>query len=196
MGLEAQCSVRLDGETAVAKALLESKELILRVPFRKSFPIADLKDVRVEGEELRFAASGSRVALTLGAATAAKWAKKIATPAPSLAAKLGIGHASPAHVIGAIDDDALIEALDQHSAPASEAALSLAIVTDAAALDAALAAHEALPAGAHIWIVNVKGSKSPFSDNAIRERMRAIGYKDNKTSGVSDRYSATRYARR
>jgi len=99
-------------------------------------------------------------------------------------------------VIGAIDDHALIEALDQHSAPAAEAKLSLAIVTDAALLDAALAAHEALPSGAHIWIVNVKGPKSPFSDNAIRERMRAVGYRDSKTSGVSDRYSATRYARR
>lgn len=196
MGLEAQCSVRLDGDTADTKALLESKELILRAPFKRSFPIADLRDVRVEGDDLLIATGASTLALTLGAATAAKWAKKIATPAPSLASKLGIGHASPAFVIGAIDDEALTDALDQHSAPADKASLSLAIVTDAAMLDAALAAHEALPAGAHIWIVNVKGPKSPFNDNAIRERMRAIGYKDNKTSGVSDRYSATRYARR
>jgi len=196
MGLEANCSVRFDGEIAETKALLESKELILRTPFRKTIAIADMRDVRVEGDDLLIATGSSTLAITLGAVTATRWAKKIATPAPSLAAKLGIGHASPAFVIGPIDDDALLEALDQHSAPAAGASLSLAIVTDPATLDAALAAHEALPAGSHIWIVNVKGPKSPLNDNAIRERMRAIGYKDNKTSGVSDRYSATRYARR
>ena len=196
MGLEANCSVRLDGETADTKALLESKELILRAPFRKTILIADIDDVRIEGDDLHIKTATSALILALGAATATKWAKKIATPAPSLAAKLGIGHDSPAFVIGPIDDDALIEALDQHSAPAAQARLSLAVVTDIAMLDAALAAHDALPDGAPIWIVNVKGPKSPLGDNAIREHMRAIGYRDSKTSGVSDRHSATRYARR
>lgn len=196
MGLEAICRCALNGETADAKALLESKELILRAPFRKTFPIAGLRNVKVEGDNLLVSAGSSTLALTLGATTAAKWAKKIATPAPSLAAKLGIGHASPAFVIGAIDDEALIDALDQHGATANDAKLSIAIVTDAEALDSALTAHDALPPGSHIWIVNIKGPKSPFNDNAVRERMRALGYKDNKTAGVSDRYSATRYARR
>jgi hypothetical protein len=41
MGLEASCSCSVDGETAEAKARLETRELILRAPFGRSFPIAD-----------------------------------------------------------------------------------------------------------------------------------------------------------
>lgn len=193
MGLEAICTCGVDGERAEAKALLESRELILRAPFRRSFPIAAIRDVRVEGDELRFNAGDHMVTLTLGAA-APRWAKKILTPAPSLASKLGIGHASLAHVIGAVTDEALAEALDGHSAPAASAKLSVAIVDGAEALDAALQAHAALPAGSHIWVIHGKGPKAAFGDNAVRAHMRALGYRDSKSSAVSDALSATRYA--
>jgi hypothetical protein len=197
MGLEAVCTCRIDNEAAEAKALLEARELILRAPFKRTIAIAAMENVRVEDGDLLFSAGGARIAIGLGAATAAKWAKKIATPAPSLAAKLGIGHASPALVIGPVEDSALVEALDQHVATGpADAKLSLAIVDSAAALDAALAVHAALPAGSPIWLVYAKGAKAAFGDGAVRAHMRAIGFIDSKSSAVSETLSATRYARR
>lgn len=193
MGLEANCSCCVDGETAEAKALLESRELILRAPFKRSFPIAAMRDVRAEGDELHFTAAGSAVMLRLGA-VAPKWAKKILTPAPSLASKLGIGHAAPAYVIGEISDAALADALDGHSAPADAAKLSVAVVANSAELDAALVRHAELPRGSHIWVIHGKGPKAAFGDNAVRAHMRALGYRDSKSSAVSDALSATRYA--
>ena len=194
MGLEAICTCRIDDTVADAKALLESRELILRTPFKRTFVIAALTNIGIEGDELRFSAQGSDVALRLGAATAAKWAKKMLTPAPSLASKLGLGHTSMAYVIGEVSDAALAEALDGHVAPAKAAKLSVAIVGSADEMDAALALHAALPKDSHIWVIHGKGPKSAFGDSAVRSHLRALGYRDSKSSAVSDALSATRYA--
>ena len=194
MGLEAICACRVDGETAEAKALLESRELILRSPFRRNIAVAEIADVRVEGDELLLRAQGSEIALSLGAMAATKWAKKIVTPAPSLASTLGIGHASMAFVIGNVTDDALAEALDGHSAPIESAKLSVAVVRNTAELDEALVRHADLPKGSHIWVIHGKGPKAQFGDNAVRAHMRALGYRDSKSSAVSDTLSATRYS--
>lgn len=47
-----------------------------------------------------------------------------------------------------------------------------------------------------VWIVAGKGKFATVSDSAIRTLMRANGFIDTKTSGVSDRWTATRYAPR
>lgn len=193
MGLEATCICCVDGESAEAKVLLESRELILRAPLRRRFAIAGMADIRVEGDSLLFTAEGSAVGLKLGDA-APRWAKKILTPPPSLAGKLGIGAGRPAHVIGAVDDAALAEALDGHVAGPGLARLSVAVVRDGAELDDALEAHRALPPGSPIWVVHGKGAGASFGDNAVRAHMRALGYRDSKSSAVSERLSATRYA--
>jgi hypothetical protein len=67
MGLEPICSWRIDGEVANATALVESRALILRMPFKRTFMISAQTNSGVEGDELRFAAQGSDVALCLGA---------------------------------------------------------------------------------------------------------------------------------
>jgi hypothetical protein len=194
LGLEAICTCTVDGETAEAKALLESHELILRAPFRRTVRITSMRAVRVAGEALLIDTDDVRISLDLGAATAAKWAKKLLTPAPSLAQKLGIGHAHPALVIGEVSDPALAEALEGHSAPAGSAKLSVAIVGSGAELDDALTRHAALPSGSHIWVVHGKGPKAIFGDTPVRAHMRALGYRDSKVSAVSDTLSATRYS--
>jgi len=194
MGLETICLCRVGAQEAEAKILLESHELILRAPFRRTISVADIKAVNVAGSALTIEAGDIAICLELGEVAAAKWAKKILSPPPSLASKLGIGHAKPAFVIGDVHDAELAEALQGHSAPASRATLSVAIVDDAATLDAALAAHRALPARSHIWIVYRKGPTAAFGDGAVRARMRSLGYRDSKTSAVSNTLSATRYS--
>jgi hypothetical protein len=195
MGLEAVCECHIDGVSAEAKVLLEAVELIIRAPFRRTFKVADLTEVEVVGEALRFRAGGSFVALYLGAVTAGKWAKRIRTPPPGLGQKLGIGHASLAFVIGAVDEPVLLEVLDGHTAPAAAAKLSLAVVGDDAQLDAAVATHEASNAGVPIWIIHGKGPTATFGETPVRHRMRSLGYRDTKVSAVSATLSATRYSK-
>lgn len=194
MGLEAKCRGRWGGGEGEVKALLESHELILRGDIKRRIPISDLADVRVDGGDLRFSVASDKFVLDLGASQAQRWARKIATPPPSLAQKLGVSLASKVLVIGSIADVGLREALRGcQAAHEAEAQLSLAVVHSEMDLDVALESHGALVAGAPIWIVYQKGAKAQFGEVAVRRSMRAAGYRDNKVSAVSDELSATRY---
>jgi hypothetical protein len=196
MGREALVPCRWNGCRAEVKALLESRELILRGGLNGRFAIAGMSEISVEGEELHFRVGNDRVTLTLGADLATSWAKKFATPPPSLAQKLGIGAKARVLVIGEATEPTLLEALaDARASDAKAAQLSLAIVATAAELQDALAIHESLPAGAPIWIVYGKGPHATFGETPVRLAMREAGYRDNKVSAVSETLSATRYAR-
>ena len=88
----------------------------------------------------------------------------------------------------------LAEALAGHVATADdEARLSLALVTNETVLAEAL---RSASSGKPIWIVHGKGRHAAFGDAAIRQFMRGAGWMDNKVAAVSDRLTATRYARR
>jgi hypothetical protein len=197
MGLEARCTCRLNDGSGEVRALLETRELILRGELKRKFPIATISQIRVDGGDLCFRVGKEKVALKLGAAVAGRWAKKLAAPPRTLAQKLGIAPSSKALVIGAVEDAALRDALaGSEAAGPDEAKLSLAVVTDAAALDCALEIHASLPSGAPIWVVYAKGSRAVFGEASVRAIMRATGYIDSKVSAVSDALSATRYGRR
>jgi len=197
MGLEATCVCRWSGGSGEVKATLEKRELILRGGLRRTLALIALNDVHIQGGDLCFRVESEDFALALGADRAARWAKKIAAPAPSLAHKLGIGPLSKVLVIGSIDDGGLLEVLDcRRAVDASEANLCLAVVRDAGELAQALAGHEGLPPGSPIWIVHGKGPRADFGEGPVRRIMREAGYRDSKVSAVSDTLYATRYARR
>jgi hypothetical protein len=196
MGLEAKCDCSWSGGSGEVRALLEARELILKGHLRRTLRIAEMTEVRVEGQNLHFRVAGDEIALGLGADRAGRWAKKIAAPPPSLAQKLGVGPSSKVLVTGPMEDAALRQALEgSRAASAEEARLCLAVVTDETALEQALRVHEALPLKAPIWIVHGKGPRAAFGEGPVRKLMREAGYKDNKVSAVSDKLSATRYAR-
>lgn len=196
MGLQTVCRCSVDDVIADAKALLEARELILRTPFRRTFAIADMSDVKAAGGQLRLSVGSSAVTLQLGQVAAEKWAKKIASPPPSLAQKLGIGHASPAFPIGEIDEPALLDVLDGHTAGPGTAKISLAVVRDAEQLSQAVTSHEAAMGKAPIWLVYGKGTSAIVGEMLVRQTMRARGYRDTKVSAVSLTLSATRYSLR
>jgi hypothetical protein len=196
MGLEAKCSCRCNGSSGEVKALLETRELILRGEVRRSFRIAEVTGVRVENDNLCFRALDDEIALRLGRDVAQRWAKKMTTPPPSLAQKLGVGPSTKVLVIGSVEDPALIAALADSTADrAKEARLSLAVVDSETILKRALRIHETLPLKTPIWIIHGKGPNAAFGQDSVRRLMREAGYKDSKISGVSDNLSATRYAR-
>ena len=172
--------------------------LILRGDLRRAIPIAGMERVHVEGEALCFTIGSEQIVLALGADVAARWAKKIAAPPRSLADKLGVSGEAKALVLGDdIHDPALEAALEGARAQTeADAALSVAIVTDEAALGQALQRHARLPNGAPIWIVHRKGRNASFGETSIRAAMRLRGFIDTKVASVSSRLTAIRYSRR
>lgn len=198
MGLEAHIECTVDGHAEPVHALLESRELILRgKTARRRFALADMKQLRLSAEGLCFTVAGESVSLRLGVAEAAKWLGRIQTPPPTLASKLGVGSGQPAAVFGPVDDDAelagaLAGARTDHL---GNAAVLVAAVFSLEELMQALQVHAGMSCMA-VWVVHAKGGKAAaFGDGAIREVLRARGYKDNKTSAVSARLTATRYLR-
>ncbi|WP_044563943.1 hypothetical protein [Azospirillum sp. B4] len=198
MGLEALChgewTTGSDRGAGEVKALLESRELILRGELRRTIALAAVTAVAVVGDDLVVTMPDGRLTLALGADIATRWARKMTTPPPSLAQKLGVGPATPALVIGAVEDPALVEALAGATATtAAEARIALAVVGDTDGLERAVAAHGDLAPGAALWIIHGKGPKATFGEGPVRAWMRAAGFKDTKISAVSDTLSATRY---
>jgi len=197
MGREAQAPCAIGAARETARLLLESREIVVRgATLRRRFEIAALAALRVEGGALRFEAGGEPVTLELGAAEAGKWLRKLQAPPPTLAARLGIGPDRPAAVHGPVDDATLAEALAGATTddPARATAL-VAVVRSLAQLDAAIAAHAGLGCR-HLWVVHEKGRDAALGDTAIRTALRGRGYIDSKSSAVSERLTATRYARR
>ena len=91
MGRAATCICNIRGREAMAKILLESKELIVRGELRCVIPLSAIKNIRVEGDALTFRNGRGKVSFGLGSVTAKKWLDAILKPPPTLAQKLGIG---------------------------------------------------------------------------------------------------------
>jgi hypothetical protein len=192
MGRETQAIVSFRGQSAEAKVLLESTELILRGGIKAKLPRASLSDVRAIGDGLRLIADGELLHVVMAEPEAARWAKAILAPPPSLASKLGVGPARPALVAGVVSDATLAEALAGATTTDATAAVALiAIIEDLAGLAVALskAAETDLPC----WCVYLKGKAADPGDAAVRAAFRNAGLIDNKTCAVSARLTATRY---
>ena len=197
MGLEAESEVRVGHDSHHAHALLESRELILRGAFKKTLPIAELKDPRVVNHELLFEHNGLAYALALPEGQAAKWLKKLTTEPPSLALKLGVDTGHRALVWGHVGDgplnDALINAV---TTDPTCAALSIVVALSPVELNAGLAEVTQRLPHAPIWIVYPKGAASTLPESAVRAHMRALNFIDSKTCAVSDTLTATRFSSR
>jgi hypothetical protein len=196
MGRETTAQVCWQGQAGEAKVLLESTELILRGGVKARIARSSLSHATADSTGLTVIAAGEPLHVAMSETEATRWAKAIATPPPSLAAKLGTGPDRPIFVLGPADDPELAEALRGAIATApAQASQLLAVIESAAALDQALAlarAHPALP----VWCVYPKGKTADPGDTAVRAAFRAAGWIDNKSCAVSQRLTATRYARK
>jgi hypothetical protein len=192
MGKEADIRAEVDDASGEVRALLERDELILRGEIRRRFPRTTLQDATVADGVLSFTGAGQSVRLHLGDA-ARTWHTAITTPPPSLRTKLGLDHGAKALLLGACDDAELAAALDGVlTDDGTEATMLVACITgpeDLAAAEARQAQHPRLP----IWAVYPKGRNVSFGDSAIRETLRAHGFRDTKACAVSARLTATRY---
>lgn len=195
MGREATIHAEVGSEAGEVRALLEGAELILRGEIRRRFPREAIETVSVDADMLRFRAAGEAVTLHLGAKLAQRWAAAIAEPPRSLRAKLGLGDAVRALLIGVVADEALAEAIEGALAKDGNAAqMMIAIIDDPTDLTEALRVQADFPT-LPLWTVYPKGRNVAFGDTAIRTAPRAAGFRDTKSCAVSDRLTATRYNR-
>jgi hypothetical protein len=193
MGREAVAVAHWNGETAEVKALLEATEIILRGEIRARVSRATISSFSVEDDTLNVISSGQLLCLELGHAEATKWAAILSKPLPTLAQKLGIDATHPAFVIGHVDDAELAKTLSGAVTQTRQnAAVVLAILTTEADLAEAVRLGQETP-HCPVWCVYGKGKFATITDSDIRTAMRASGFIDNKTSGVSDQMTATRY---
>lgn len=193
MGKEAEIHAEVDNASGAVRALLERDELILRGEIRRRFPRVAMHDIAVAAGVLTFTGAGQTVRLHLGEPAAARWYDALTTPPPTLRAKLGLATGARALLVGACDDADLAAALDGAlTEDGAEAAMLIACITgpdDLATAEAVQARSPGLP----IWAVYAKGRGVAYGDTAIRETLRAHGFRDTKTCAVSTRLTATRY---
>lgn len=198
MGREANCVCEWNGAPAKVKALIEPPDLILRGGLRSKIPIAEMKRIAAEGDRLSFTCNKDKVCLILGKEGAAKWAKALLTPPPSLAKKLGIVPESNVRIIGKVDDQALEQALsDSHQVSRGSAALVIARVNTPAELQGALSKSAALLANdIPIWIVYRKGPGHAINESDVRSKGLAAGIVDVKVTSVSPALTALKFVKR
>lgn len=199
MGREALCTARVGAETAEATALLESTVIVLRGALKRRWAVAALQNLRLDGEALCFDADGEAVALALGAKEGERWLKKLQTPPPTLAAKLGVSADNPALLIGPTVgtlDPALAEALSQGlTGNVKTARMLVAVISKPGELERMAEFHATMICKT-VWVVHGKGPGAFPSEAEVRTAMRGWGYVDNKTSAVSEKLTATRYVKR
>jgi hypothetical protein len=195
MGRETTATVTFRGVTAEAKLQLEGTELILRGGIKARIARSTIANVAAGPDGLTLNAAGEAVHVALPPAEAERWAKAMLKPPPSLTSKLGIGPDRPALLLGTVDDAVLAAALEgvTTSDPAAAVAI-VAVLASHADLEAAEA--RARVARLPLWCVYAKGKAADPGDSAVRAYLRGQGMMDNKTSAVSERLTATRYARK
>ncbi len=198
MGRQANCSCNWNGDAAAVRALIEPPELILRGAIRRRIPFAKMKRVSAYGRALCFEFEGDKVQLSLGEAVAAKWARAILEPPPSLAKKLGITLGSRVRFIGDQDDGALREALaGAEIVTRAKADLIVARVNTPPELS--LAISRAAPSvldGAALWIVYRKGPGHAINESDVRAAGLGAGIVDVKVASVSPVLTALKFVKR
>jgi hypothetical protein len=201
MGRETTCNVQWGRESGNCKVLLETNDLIVRGigrnPVRRTVPIASLTQVEARGGQLCFRVNGEEVNLALGADQAQSWARKIATPPPTLAKKLGVTPATHLSLVGEFDTEELRTVVAQAASTGSKTPDQiLAIVKTRADLNHALDLYTTDANNPPVWIIYPKGPNKPIGETEIRSTLRHEGFIDTKVASVSATLTGLRFIKR
>jgi hypothetical protein len=197
MGRELVCNVRTGGKTTSAKALLETKEIIVRGELRLKIALASLKSVTARDGELHLKWPEGSAVLELGE-HAEKWAHKILHP-KSTAEKLGI---KPGLIISAIATrdanfvDELRAAAQKFSdaKPLKDSDLIFVGVESVAGLARVDRLAGSLASAGALWIVYPKG-KQELKEQHVLNAGRQAGLLDVKVVSFSATHTALKFVR-
>lgn len=197
MGYDAECDVRLDGQTVSAKAVLEHKDLVLRGPLRLSIPLARISEATASDGWLRVRFDGRLAEISLGPA-AQKWAQRITNP-PSRLAKLGVKEGVRILLAGAVEE-AFVEELRAAGATALRRmgrgtpafdVIFLAVERRESLEQLEALASKIVPSGA-IWTLRAKGQRAVTEADTMAAGKRA-GLVDVKVVSFSDTLTAEKF---
>jgi hypothetical protein len=195
MGYDAACTIRFEGQTARGTAVLEHKDLVFRGPFRLAMPLSEISEARAEADTLVVRFGGRRAELDIGAAAAARWAKRITSP-PSRLDKLGIKPGMRVAFVNLQDDElrgqieqAGATVLTRATAGADAVFLGARAAKDLDRLESVLALLQ--PAGA-VWVVRRKGDPV-VSERASMAAGKKAGLVDVKVVSFSETHTAEKY---
>lgn len=191
MGNEVLTRVTIGEQSAEAKALLETDELIVRGAIKARIPFAEAAEVGAEGEVLRLRWNDRDVRIHVGR-DAPKWAEKIRNP-KSVLDKLGVKPGQKVTILGEVDP-AFLDELEGRGVDVSRRLRRDSdVIFLAATRKDELARLEELrrslqPAGA-IWVLRPKGNPA-LTESDVLSGGKASGLVDVKVV----RFSATHTA--
>jgi hypothetical protein len=195
MGYEAACTIRFEGQIARGTAWLEHKDLVFRGPFRLAMPLSEISDARADADTLIVRFGGRRADLEIGAAAAARWAKRIANP-PSRIDKLGIKAGMRVVFVNLRDDELRAEVeragatvMSRATGGADVVFLGTQTARDLERLESATDWLQ--PAGA-VWVVRRKGDPV-VSERASMAAGKKAGLVDVKVVSFSETHTAEKY---
>jgi hypothetical protein len=211
MGREAKCVCDWNGpagrvEAARVKAVLEPPELILRGEIKRRIPFSGMKQVAAQGARLRFRVEGEdfggeEFSLELGEAQAAKWARALLKPPPTLAKKLGLVPGCAVRVLGKIDtvDDGPLRSALEGMRVVTRGNVDVIVArvnTPAQIADAWKKAAAQVAGGAALWMVYPKGRGHAINETDVRNAGLAAGFVDVKVAAVSTALTGLKFVRR
>ncbi|HEY0786137.1 MAG TPA: hypothetical protein VGD62_09720, partial [Acidobacteriaceae bacterium] len=196
-GRESRCDCNWDGISAKSRALLESSELILRGGISKRIPFAAMRNVHGLQSDLSFRFDGASVTLRFPWPIAVSWAKRISSPPPALAKKLGISEGTAVLFQGAPSSEELQAALGIGNAASwSNCEVAVAEIHTTEQLDEVLRSATALRDGVSLWTVFRKGRGHAVSETLIRDTARQLGWRDSKVASVSSDWTGLRFVKK
>jgi hypothetical protein len=191
MGNEATCRVEIGKQSAEAKALIETDELIVRGALKARIPFAEIKELRGDDGVLSFRWKDLDVRIHAGR-EAAKWAEKIRNP-KSVLDKLGVRSGQKVSVIGAVEPDFV----DQLAAKGADVSRRLRnesdlifLAADARSdLDRLTELRRALTAAGAVWVLRPKG-RSEITERDVMDYAKRAGLVDVKVVRFSVTHTA------
>jgi hypothetical protein len=190
VGNEALCRVDYGGQSAEAKVLLETDELIVRGAIKLRIPFKEMERVAADGGVLTFRWRGYEARMAVGT-HAAKWADKIRNP-KSVIDKLGVKPGQRVSIIGGLDGG-LAGQIELRSGDVTRKLRdSSDIIFFATGRREELSKlgrlRQALAADGAIWVIRPKGTKA-ITDADVIAAGRAAGLVDVKVARVSETLS-------
>lgn len=192
MGLEAVCTVKVNGKAVEAKALLETSELIVRGGLRLKVPFSSMTSVEARDGELVITHAGGEVALALGP-KAKTWADRIKNP-KGLLDKLGVKPGMSIAVVGVEDGDFLAQLGErvpklEECKPGAELDMVVFGTEEREGLEWLESLRTAIKKSGAIWVVAPKGSQEVREVDVLTAG-RAAGMVDVKVAAFSETYTA------
>ena len=195
MGYEATCTLTFGGKSARGEAHLEQKDLVFRGATRLSIPFADITAAHADGDTLHVVFKGKPAELTIGAAQAEKWARRILNP-PTRLDKLGV-KAGMSVLCLSLRDEAFVEELCARGAEVSARRRTGADIIfygapDRGALESLPGLVPSMKKDGALWVIRPKGVKA-ITESEVMAAGKNAGLVDVKVVSFSETHTAEKF---